>query len=83
MIKETTGKHGVIRTNTYAHSISYFMELVREAKRDFPNLEDKDIIVSHYAGRRYRNTFGIEFPIQDATIPETYHKISSLESTLG
>lgn len=70
----------VIRANVYTSTLSHFMKLFEEAKRDFPDLEAGDVEVKHYAGERYSRTFGIEFSRPVGTIiPNAYFRRESLE----
>ena len=68
----------VVRTETYAKFVAHFNALLVEAQRDFPRLT-ADVEVAHYAGRRYKGTYGIEFPMEEAQVPETYSRLSVLE----
>lgn len=72
----------IIRTNTYARTLSHINNLVSKAKKDFPSLSDEDIMIIVYAGRHYKGTYGIEFTA--STIKDYKHKdyvpTKSLES---
>ena len=70
---------GVIRSNTYAHNIKYINNMVKEAKKDVPELKDEDIEVVQFAGERYSKTYGIEFPVKKK--PAGYDEIGRLEKT--
>lgn len=80
IIKESTGKYGVLRTDTYANSLAHFEMLFAEAKKDFPSLEPGKVEVIRYGGDRYARTHGIEFLIPEgAIIPPEYQPIENLE----
>lgn len=80
IIKEYTDNHAIIRTTTYAHSLLHFQELFDIAKKDFPNLDSKDVSITKYAGKRYKGTFGIEFTCPlFVKIPDDYVEIDHLE----
>lgn len=83
IIKEQSEYNGklVIRTNCYGSSFEFISGLVQEAKKDFPELEDKDIEIVKFAGQHYARTFGIEFYVKTTEIPEEYSKIPNLEYT--
>jgi len=77
LIKEfsraSNGVFCVIRTRTYAHSMTYFTALVKAAKVDFPSLTDEKIIIRHYGGERFKRMSGIEFAVpQCCVVPEAY-----------
>lgn len=71
----------VLRTNTYKSSLSYFLDLFKEAESDFPFLRPEDITIKLYSGSRYKHTFGIEFGM-GSRVPESYTRITSLEKTV-
>ena len=76
------GHHCIIRTTHYGSSLGYINRLVAEARKDFPCLSDDDIEIKHYAGMRYKRTFGIEFIApREQSIPDTYRPIAHLEQT--
>lgn len=82
IIKESTGKHCVLRTDTYAHSLAHIEMLFQEAKKDFPSLKAEDVQVVYYGGDRYARTNGIEFPVPEgASVPQEYLLIAHLEYT--
>ena len=63
----------VIRTHTYAHSMTYFAALTSAAKVDFPTLTDDEIIVRSYGGERFKRMSGIEFAVPECcVVPEAY-----------
>ena len=81
--KRSTGRiMFAIRTDCYSESFDYFLTLVEEAKKDFPNLEPKDIMVREYGGISIRGIRGIEFsfnpPVKGSTksvaIPNGYER---------
>ena len=70
----------VIRTDTYARTLSHLLGLFDIAKGDFPGLKPEDVNVNKYAGSRYAKTYGIEFQSPEgATIPDDYTQIATLE----
>lgn len=80
IIKEycPSAKTVVIRSDSYGSSMSYIQKLLNEARKDFDvNLDTCTVV--HFGGERYANTFGIEFPADDA--PEEYIRINQLEYT--
>ncbi len=83
IIKEQTKKHCVIRTDTYGKTLDHLLDLYDLAKNDFPEIEPKDITIVHYAGERYKRTYGLEFKKPDgAKVPDDYQNIQQLELTL-
>jgi len=85
IIKEQTERHCVIRSDTYAKSLDHMLILFEFAQSDFPGLKPEDVSVQLYGGRRFKGTYGIEFPkikIEGTTVPGDYRQISELESTL-
>ncbi len=80
IIKESTGKHAVLRTDTYVHTLAHINMLFEEAKKDFPSLKAGGVEVVRYGGERYARTTGVEFEIPEgATIPAAYQHIEELE----
>jgi hypothetical protein len=60
--KRNTGKIlFILRTDLYDNSLDYFLQLFAEAKKDFPNLTQKDVICREYGGRTVSGLRGIEF----------------------
>lgn len=85
IIKEVCGDIAILRTETYNNKLILFFILYIEAMKDFPNLNlsPKDVQIAHFAGDRFKGTFGIEFNIYNANgIPTDYQQISELELTL-
>lgn len=76
-----SGNTIVLRSNTYANSLKYFMTLFKEAKKSFPELRRRNVQIIEYAGNRYKHTFGIEFFSEEKVLKE-YELIDELESTL-
>lgn len=76
---ETVNKY-VIRSNTYAHEWEYFKNLINEAKKDYPTLDEDKIEIVQYAGERYKRTYGIEFRVEEKP-KEEYFRIRKLEYT--
>lgn len=73
----------VIRTNTYGSNFAHFQKLFDEAKKDFPHITPETADIKHYAGRRYKGTYGIEFNIDiEVPVPEGYKDISEVEFIL-
>ena len=82
IIKESTDKHCVLRTNSYSHTLAHVDMLFAEALKDFPSLSREDVEIVHYGGKRYARTTGIEFPIPAGAIaPSEYSHIDHLEYT--
>lgn len=75
--RESSEKKFILRTNTYAHSLSHLNLLFAEAKKDFALV---DVEVVHYAGRRYAKTLGIEFS-STADAPDDFNLIDNAELT--
>ena len=74
----------ILRSSTYSRSMEYFNELYAEAKKDFPFLTPDMVEVTHYAGRRYKGTFGIEFQVSSLnTISDKYFMVDTVELVLG
>ena len=72
----------ILRTNYYIGTFEYIRNLVNEARKDF-SLEDDKIEIIHYAGDRYKGTYGIEFNVdKGVTIPEKYKEVSQVEFKL-
>ena len=78
--KELSAKRFILRTNTYSHSLGFLNILFVEAKKYFPLLEDHNVEVVKYAGRRYAKTFGIEFS-STADAPGDFNLIDNIELT--
>jgi len=70
----------IIRADTYGSQLSMLEAFYTEALEDFPNLTREDCKVVHYAGRRYKGYFGIEF--ESKYCPDNYERVSNLEDTL-
>ena len=74
---------GIIRLNHYGSQFNWLLEIVNEAKKDFPHLKDEDIKVVHYGGIYYKGTFGVEFHLPDSTtLPKDYSEIHEIEFLL-
>jgi len=76
MIKERWehyGNHYLVRTNCYGSSFEFIKNLVEEAKKDFPDLMESQIIVQKYRGDRLKGIYGIEFT--HPTLNEEYSLI--------
>lgn len=87
IIKEyvPTQKIIILRSNTYASNLQYFLNLLDEARKDFPqiDLKPEDIEIVHYGGRHYRRTFGIEFRNdKEVEVPEEYFRNRKTELVL-
>lgn len=73
----------VVRTNSYGSNFKFFQLLYDEVKRDFPHITPEIADIKHYAGRRYKHTYGIEFNIKsEIKVPDGYTEISEVEYTL-
>lgn len=71
----------IIRSNCYGSQYNYIKQLVAEACRDFPDLDDDDFQIVQFGGQRYARTFGIQFTTSELP-PESYEVISRLEQLL-
>ena len=71
----------VVRSNCYGSRLDYLLQLAAAAREDFPHLTDEDIEIKHYAGRHYARTFGIEFNVPVADVPDSYKEIREVEHT--
>jgi hypothetical protein len=71
----------ILRTGTYGHSLAYFLGLAEQAAVDFPGITLGDVSITHYGGRHYTGTFGIEFPTMTKPGPE-YTELQQVEQTL-
>lgn len=67
----------VIRDENYGSQLEKFIEFYNEALKDFPNLNASQVRIVKYGGRRYANTFGIEFEARG--VPNYYTRIGQLE----
>lgn len=73
----------IVRAQTYAHDLEHIQYLVEEARLDFPLLQDREIEIVHYGGKRYARTYGIEFEVPVTTrIPDWYTPVAEVELTL-
>ena len=79
-IKEQTETHAVIRTDTYARSIDHVLRLFEELKKDFPEINPREVNVVEYAGSNYAGTLGLEFR-KPKLVSENYRRIPQLEKT--
>jgi hypothetical protein len=77
---------GVVRVaihrNNYNKTIKHIMEMVAEAKKDFPETPDEDIEVVVYGGEQYKGMLGIEFNAKEDKLPQGYEIIGKLDLTL-
>lgn len=76
MIKERWEYHGyhyLVRTKCYGSSFEFIKSLVEEAKKDFPDLIESQIIVQKYRGNKIKGIYGIEFT--HPTLNEEYSLI--------
>lgn len=78
IIKEYVGNQVVLRSNTYANNLAYFLKLFKEANKDFTGLDEKMIRVVKYGGQHYRHMMGIEFETVQKK-PDCYNEINCLE----
>ncbi len=72
-IKSQVQNESIVRvfTTSYGNSIEHINNLVNEAKKDFPELLDRDIRVVVLCGERYDKVIAIEFN-SETSIPSTY-----------
>lgn len=65
--------NAAILPDHYGKNIAAIHELVTVAKKDFPFLQDSQIIVQRYGGSRYKDITGIEFHVPyPCVIPADY-----------
>lgn len=83
IIKEycQAGKRCIIRTDTYVSTLQHFLDLLEEARQDFPDLKPEDVEIKHYGGIRYAGTYGIEFKVTHADVPKCYSPVKMVEAT--
>ena len=62
----------ILTSRYYNSSLAYFLFLFELAKKDFPNLEEKDCEIKHYRGRFRKGHGGLEFKIKVNKMPEEY-----------
>lgn len=73
----------VIRTDNYGSTLQKFLDFLKEAQKDFPQLTPATVEIVHFGGERYKHTFGLEFKVPTgASVPNTYSPINQLEFTL-
>jgi hypothetical protein len=83
-VLDETGTRIVLRSGTYSNDLAYLEKLYAQACQDFPGLTREQVTVCHYAGQRFRNTFGIEFDVPiDVVVPPGYEQIGNVEFTLA
>lgn len=64
-----------IRATLYSSSIGYFLRLLEEAKKDFPDIrfDPEDVEAVEYGGDTHKGQRGIEFSVNKETdIPLDY-----------
>jgi hypothetical protein len=66
-------------SDSYSRRIGFINQMIEEAKQDFPSLEVDDIEVQIYGGGSRNRTIGIEFAIDEASIPSSYKEVDGLE----
>jgi hypothetical protein len=78
MVTTKNGNHRlcIITSRSYNDTMEYFHFLMEVARKDFPELTDKDVMVKRYAGRFRKGMFGIEFQIDCDDMPESYEETS-------
>ncbi len=75
-------KRCVVRVEWYGGTWDVFQDLVGEARKDFPELQDNQIVVVKFGGTAYKQTYGIEFQVNVDNTPEGYREVHRLEITL-
>jgi len=71
-----------IRTKFYDNSVLYFMELLDELRKDFPDIviNPKHVEALEYGGDTYRGQRGIEIKLpDDVLIPADYELVSNFD----
>lgn len=58
---QTPQGHCIIKSNTYAHSYQYLERLREELWRDFPSLENSNVLVKVYNNGEWKGHIGLEF----------------------
>ena len=70
----------IISAGTYDRSIDFLNALAAEAKKDFPSLNDSDIIPFIITKSTYNKSFaGIRFPLLPNTIKDGYYQAAELD----
>jgi hypothetical protein len=72
----------VVRTKRYDSKLSAYLEMLDEARKDFPGLKAVDVEAVIYGGEYFKGTRGIEFVIRNQPIPECYKKVRWIEPRL-
>ena len=67
----------ILTSRYYDDSLAYFLFLFGIAKKDFPELEEKDCKTHQYAGRFRKGMRGLEFSIKADAMPEEYKEWSN------
>lgn len=71
-----------IHSNHYSCTFEHILAMTRELKKDF-SVEDKDIQVQKYGGRRVKGiTFVEVFLPKDTKMPEGFEEIKEIEYIL-
>ena len=65
----------IVKSDTYQCSFALVSELVKEAKKDFPELKDKDISIKVYNDKMWKNQLGIEF---NSRLQPNYKKLNNV-----
>lgn len=72
-----------IHGNHYSCDFNHISSMVAELKKDFPEINDVDIQVQKYGGRRVKGVTFIEiFLPKDAVMPAGYKSITEIEYIL-
>ena len=72
----------IIRTNCFTSTFKHFVMLKAILDGDFPDI-DVEPEVTHYGGRHYKGTFGLEFTLpMGSPVPQEYEEIGQVEYKL-
>lgn len=72
-----------IHSNAYDCSLEHILDMVAELKKDFPTIDNKDIQVQKYGGRRVKGiTFVEAFFNTEIPMPSGYEEVREIEYIL-
>ena len=73
--KRYNGSLCTLNYYNYNRSLETVLNLVQEARKDFPLLENKDFNIQILSGNRRKSMLSIEFYIpEDSEVPESYFR---------
>lgn len=76
-----SAKRFIVRRSDHGKTLFHLMELKVEIEKDFGHLPNSSFEIVHYAGDRYKGTYGLEF-FSDRSVPKEYKQIAQAELTL-